>query len=102
MMDDLLSYDNESIFKPLGFVERSVAADRISTIESVSHAGERYVIICAADKTAELFRLRDDDEAQTHRKRREKRKLASIERDVRGIGEDERWETPQILSLIHI
>ena len=100
MMDDLLSYDNESIFKPLGFVEQSVAADRISTIESVSHAGERYVIICAADKTAELFRLRDDDQAQTHRKRQEKRKLASIERDVRGIGEDERWETPQIESTI--
>lgn len=99
-VDDLLSYDNESIFKPLGFVERSVAMDRVSTIESVMYKGERYVVMCAADKTAEIFRLRDDAQAQIHRRRREKRKMAAIERDVKGLGEDEAWDAARIEQTI--
>ena len=62
MMDDLfLTFDNESIFKPLGFVERAVATDRVSTIGSIAHADDHYVILCASYKTADLFLLRDDN-----------------------------------------
>lgn len=83
--------ERENIFKKLGHVERSSAMDRISCIESGLVNGERYILVCAVDKTAEIFRIRTQEQAEIHRKRREKRKLANIEKEVRGIAQDEGW-----------
>lgn len=91
-VDDLLSYSSENILNPLGYVNRKVVTNRISSIESTSHAGERYVIVSASDKNAEVFRCRDFSQAEGHRKRRRNRKLAAIEKEVSDLAEDESWD----------
>lgn len=88
---DILSFQKESIFQSLGHIQRSVATDRVSSISCVTHAGERFVAVCAADKTAEIFRLRNTKQAEAHLKRREKRRLTTIEKDAKELAEDENW-----------
>lgn len=95
-VNDLLSFDKESIFQYLGYTQRSIATDRVSSVACTTHCGERYIVICATDKTAEIFRMRDAKQAEVHRKRREKRKYASVEKEARATGEDEGWDADKI------
>lgn len=88
--------DKESVFKPIGSVQRHTAADRVTSISFTVSSGERYLAVAGADKNAEIFRVRDQKQAEGHRKRREKRKLMSIEKDVKATAEDEAWETEKV------
>lgn len=91
--DDLLSYDVEHVFKPLGYVDRSSATNRVSSIECTLQSGEHYIIVSAANKNAEIFRCRSSSDAETHRKRRHNREVASIQKTVDAMADDENWDT---------
>lgn len=91
-IDDLLSYDAERVFKSLGHIDRHVTTNRVASIECTLRSGERYVIVSAANKHAEIFRCRSPSDAEVHRKRRRNREMASIQKSVDATAEDENWD----------
>lgn len=86
----------DSIFKPIGCVSRYIAAERVSSIALTNQNGESFAVVTAADKTAELFKVRSVKDALRHLKRRQKRKEKSLEVEIRGTGEDEGLDGKEI------
>lgn len=77
------------VFTEISSVQRHIAADRVSSMSFTTHSGQIYLIVTGADKTAELFRLRTCKNAEIHRKRREKRHLASLEKEAEAQEDDD-------------
>lgn len=100
-VDDLLSYDAERVFKSLGHIERHVATNRVASIECTLRSGERYVVVSAANKHAEIFRCRNPSDADVHRKRRHNREIASIEKTLDATAEDENWDAAKKKEELH-
>lgn len=99
-VDDILSFQKETVFKAIGSVQRYTAAARVSSIDMISQNGETFTIVAGADKTAEIFRLRSAADAAHHKKRRSKRILAKIEREEKNIGEDEGLDDAKVQENI--
>lgn len=81
--------DRDSVFRSIGSVSRYKAADRVVSLACTVKEGVTFAVVTAADASAELFRLRYGAEAEGHRKRRVKRALKALEKEIRGKGEDE-------------
>eukprot|EP00178_Gracilaria_changii_P003713 TRINITY_DN155_c0_g1_i2.p1 TRINITY_DN155_c0_g1~~TRINITY_DN155_c0_g1_i2.p1 ORF type:complete len:1005 (+),score=172.31 TRINITY_DN155_c0_g1_i2:4841-7855(+) len=88
---DLNSLDHETVFKAIGAVERQTAAERVTTIQFTVNEGETFMIVGAADKNAEIFSVRNAKKAESHRKRREKRKLEAIQKELAATAEEKGW-----------
>lgn len=89
---DLLSFGYDNVFKAIGSIQRHTAAERVTSIGFTIAAGETYMITGAADKTAELFRMRGSLDADKHRKRREKRRVETIHKELSANAQDEGWD----------
>ncbi|CAN8070342.1 unnamed protein product [Agarophyton chilense] len=88
---DLKILDHETIFQPIGSIERQTAAERVSSIKFTICEGETFMLVGAADKNAEIYSVRSFKKAESHRKRREKRHLETIQKDLMITREEKGW-----------
>ena len=61
------------LFTAFGSVSRKTAADRVSTLRMTTQANNTFVIVCANDATAEVFRVRSSEEAEGKRRKKAKK-----------------------------
>lgn len=81
--------DGNEVFEPLGSVLRQSAATRVGALHCAMSHGEMFAIVSGVDKSAELFRLRSEENALGHKQRRKKRFLAKREKQNKEQAEEE-------------
>ena len=57
------------MFKKVSYTERNISSDRISNIECSYQSGENYIILSNDYKTAEIFRVRNQEQAEIQKKK---------------------------------
>jgi U3 small nucleolar RNA-associated protein 12 len=72
--------DVDAVLVDLGAVKRTAAAGRVVDVTIRRVHGQVFASICAADKSAELFKIRSAAEAEQHRKRRRQRRAEKARR----------------------
>lgn len=70
------------VFYPIGVVQRKVAADRVAHISISKHLGQTFVVVCASDNNAELFRLHSEEEAKAKRKKKKRKSGKKKEKET--------------------
>jgi U3 small nucleolar RNA-associated protein 12 len=76
--------DADALLSEIGSVQRTSAAGRIVDMSVCYIETQAYLAICAADKSAELFRIRSLNEAEQHRKRRGQRRADKAKKAAAG------------------
>lgn len=94
--------DASAVLVDLGAVKRSASAGRVVDMSIRPIKGHPYLCVCAADNSAELFRLRSPTEAEQHRRRRkqrraEKAKKAAAAAEAEGRPQEEQ---PKVVDAI--
>ncbi|KAI0559148.1 WD40-repeat containing protein [Gracilaria domingensis] len=89
--DDLSTFEHEPIFKAIGSVERQTAAERVNSISFAVIRNETFMLVGAADKNAEIFSVRSLKKVESHRKRREKRAIRAIQKELEATAEEKGW-----------
>lgn len=95
-------HQREHVFIPIGHVDRHSAAQRVVSIALVNVQHVTFALVCAADKTAEVFRIRASDGARQHRKRRIKRARETAAKNVRNLAEDEQWSEEKVETELNL
>jgi U3 small nucleolar RNA-associated protein 12 len=91
--------DSDALLSEIGSVQRTMSAGRIVDMSVRYVETQTYLAICAADKSAELFRIRSLNEAEQHRKRRGQRRADKAKKAA--AGEDvELGTTTEVMDSI--
>lgn len=80
--------DGAALLVELGSVKRATAAGRVADITIRRVRGQVFALVCAAEKSAELFKLRSALEAEHHCRRRQKRRAAKAKKAEAAAEED--------------
>lgn len=72
--------DGAAVLVELGSVKRATAAVRVADVTIRRVRGQVFALVCATDKSAELFKLRSALEAEHHCRRRQKRRAAKAKK----------------------
>jgi U3 small nucleolar RNA-associated protein 12 len=78
--------DADLVLDDIGSVKRVVAAGRVVDISIRSVKGQTFAAVCAADKSAELLKIRSTADAEHHRKRRRQRRMEKERKSAAAAG----------------
>lgn len=92
--------DPQHVLTFVGAVQRYRASERVASLAFGTSGGETFLAVAAADKSAEVFRLRGRKAAEKHQARRRKRALEAAEKKARAEADDLRLEEPQLEANI--
>lgn len=81
--------DAAAVLVDLGSVKRATAAGRVVDVTIRRVRGQVFALVCAADKSAELFKLRSAAEAEQHRKRRRTRRAEKARKAAAAAGKED-------------
>lgn len=94
--------DQDEVLTFVGSVQRHRAADRVSSLTFGTDGGDTFLAVAAADKSAEIFRVRNRKGAEKHRTRRRKRMLETAEKSARASAEDEGLAATEVEEKVKV